>query len=418
MAELQIRSFPPRDEVLQVLNFVLSDFQPLEEAVENFSTPLDARSKAWVWDITQTLFRYRGGIDFIIDQHALKKKPTGRIRKQLQIAIVQILFHKELSPEKVVSETVNWVKKDSGQQAGGFINVILRKISQDKEAWTEYLKGEFPDKIPSFWKKEMKKVHPDAWIKEFSNASLEMPPTWFRIRSNEIKQLPIEYFNKGFIETSFEWKGEPSTLGEFARRKDFLVQDLSSQILIKENIEEILKLNGDKELFVLDRCAAPGGKTVNLAWSLEEKKIKAQLFAFDTNEKRKQVLFSNFKDKNVEATILKEEKDFPENLNWIWLDAPCSGSGVVRRHPEMKWNKTEKDLDKCVLLEEVLLRDSWNRLPSGGFLTYTVCSVFPSEGLNLIKKCNLETYKLKEWILGPHLNPSTDGFYGILLRKP
>jgi 16S rRNA (cytosine967-C5)-methyltransferase len=408
VAPVPVLTFPPRDQTLQILTRILAENESLEDALEEWSDRLDARGKAWVWDVCQTLFRFRGGIDTLIDQHALKKKPTGRVRKQLWIAVVQILFHKDVSPEKIVHETVDWVKRDSGVAASGFINACLRKIAAEKESWIQYLAGDFPGILPDWWTTELKKVYRDDWIRGFARASLGQPTTWFRAKKGA--ETPREFFEPGPIDRSFSWKGELAHLTSYARKNEFLVQDLASQILISENLQEVRKYFSEPRL--LDRCAAPGGKSVALSWS------GVDVFAYDAHEKRRLSLAATVKEKAADVKIVNDEQQFPKRPEWIWVDAPCSGSGVVRRHPEMKWLKNPKDLESLLKIQKELIADSWERLPPGGFLTYTVCSLFPSEGVLMIKRAGLSEYAVKEWTLAPHLETSTDGFYGALLRKP
>ena len=408
-------NFPPRDQTLQILTRILADGQSLDDALEEWSDRLDARGRAWVWDVAQTIFRYRGGLDALIDQHALKKKPTGRTRKQLWIAAVQIVFHKEVSPEKIVHETVEWVKRDSGAASAGFVNAMLRRIAESRADWAKVLEGEFPEMIPAWWTTELARNFDAKWISAFARASLEQPATWFRVHPASNADGETEKLTAGPVAESFRWQGDVAALTQFARKQDHLVQDLASQILIAENIAAIREARGTskaKKIRVLDRCAAPGGKSIGLAWSGN------QVYAFDTHERRRISLTSALKEKAQNVAVLASETEFPADLEWIWVDAPCTASGIVRRHPEMKWLKQPKDLAALVAIQAELLKDSWERLPSGAFLTYTVCSLFPAEGPEAIGKQKLKEYVVREWTLAPNLEPATDGFYGALLRKP
>jgi 16S rRNA C967 or C1407 C5-methylase (RsmB/RsmF family) len=101
----------------------------------------------------------------------------------------------------------------------------------------------------------------------------------------------------------------------------------------------------------------------------------------------------------------------------VWVDAPCTGSGIIRRHPDIRWLRKEKDLNFLSTKQEFLLKEAWEKVRSGGFLVYSVCSVFKEEGPNVIRACGLESQIRASWLLCPQEAPNGDGFWAVVLQK-
>ena len=112
-----------------------------------------------------------------------------------------------------------------------------------------------------------------------------------------------------------------------------------------------------------------------------------------------------------------EEVDQLGKKDLIWVDAPCSGTGILRRHPDVRWLRQEKELPGLIQTQRSLLRDAWGRVPSGGYLAYSVCSVLKEEGPEAVEKTGLKSFIVREWFLCPQTPPSGDGFWAALLRK-
>ena len=102
----------------------------------------------------------------------------------------------------------------------------------------------------------------------------------------------------------------------------------------------------------------------------------------------------------------------------VWVDAPCSGSGILRRHPDVRWLREEKDLSSLVQLQRTLLQEAAGHVKPGGFLMYSVCSVLKEEGEDLVRNAGLQGFTLRwEKLLAPQDEPGGDGFWGCLLER-
>ncbi len=119
-----------------------------------------------------------------------------------------------------------------------------------------------------------------------------------------------------------------------------------------------------------------------------------------------------------------EVASLPEQ-DLVWVDAPCSGTGIMRRHPDVRWLRKEAELNALRSVQEALLAEAWEKVRPGGFLAYSVCSVLKDEGPQrlqaLVKKCaarGSEPIWVRDWLLTPMELPHGDGFWAGLLRKP
>jgi 16S rRNA (cytosine967-C5)-methyltransferase len=203
------------------------------------------------------------------------------------------------------------------------------------------------------------------------------------------------------------------------------VQDIAAQLCAP-----LLELTSGQ--CVLDACCAPGGKTGHI---LESEPELAAILAIDSEEKRLQRVSENLARLQLAATILCADASQPEHwhdgklFDRILLDAPCSGTGVIRRHPDIKHLRRQSDIAKLAEKQYEILEKLWPTLKSGGMLLYTTCSILPQENEEVIKQflqknINAETYKIQsDWGVtlehGKQLLPSNDndGFYYARLRK-
>lgn len=152
------------------------------------------------------------------------------------------------------------------------------------------------------------------------------------------------------------------------------VQDASAQgcvaLLDPQNGEQIL-----------DLCAAPGGKTTHIL----EAAPKAQVMAVDIDEQRLQRVKENLQRLQLQAEVRQGDGCQPEQwcgaqqFDRILLDAPCSATGVIRRHPDIKWLRRDSDINELASLQQQILQAIWPHLKSGGVLLYSTCSILPQE---------------------------------------
>ncbi len=186
---------------------------------------------------------------------------------------------------------------------------------------------------------------------------------------------------------------------------------------------------------VLDLCAAPGGKTCHI---LERYPVIDDLFAVELDELRMKRVSENLHRLKLEARaklIAADARDIKqwwngEKFDRILIDAPCSASGVIRRHPDIKTLRRESDIEPLVKLQSEILNAAWQMLAVGGELLYVTCSIFKDENQNQVKNfltANDDAVEVKidaDWgvpcTYGRQLFPGeqdADGFYYCRLKK-
>ncbi len=354
----------------QVLNSELSiDDAMLAELNRTSGATKPEFDRSWIYEMCSGVLRYKGRLDFIIDTYSLKKKPTGPLRRYLYTAVYQILAQ-ETVPALVVSETVQAVREKEGEAPAKFVNACLRKVADAKEQWKNWsvTAATAEDELiawcslPKWIYKKLVKQYGLEFTLAYSKASLERPVTWFKnLENGESQILPHGY------------------QGNEARG---FVQDISNQNLVKKVHENLLSFGQSKNSKslpkVLDLCSAPGGKALALAG------LQYSVVATDRDEQRLLKVVENktrlkFQDSALMVKPFIEVWGSAQKWDVIWLDVPCMSIGIMRRHPEIKWNRLEKDLPLLVLKQEELVEWSRAHLEPEGILVYSTCSLFKEE---------------------------------------
>ncbi len=410
----------PRSLAIQVLVRVLSEHEPLDEVLSVAAKELPQNGLPWLQEICSGTLRWKGRLDWILDSLAVKKKPSGWLRKILLLAAYQLVVQDRAPAAAVVSETVSEVKAKEGQAPADFANACLRKVADHALKWRHlpFPAGSVEKQaswasLPEWLWVKLVNQQGLEWAQAYALASLERPILWIRkplgaenLGGSEILPGPVEgswYATSGGLVTDRPGFHEG----------DFIVQDISSQHLISEITSHIRKAISKNSLSVLDLCAAPGGKSVGLAWS------GFQVTATDRVTSRLPRLretVARVASAKIEVVSWDQlEDDWDKDL--IWIDAPCSGTGILRRHPDVRWLRKEKELPCLIQTQRELLRMAWEKLLPGNYLAYSVCSVLQEEGPEAIHSLGLGTFMVENWFLSPQSSLQGDGFWAALLRK-
>jgi 16S rRNA (cytosine967-C5)-methyltransferase len=249
----------------------------------------------------------------------------------------------------------------------------------------EQEEGQF--NYPIWWIQKVKKQYKSNW-KNILNIGNGHPPMTIRVNKRKIIMKEyIELLKENEI-SFIALANEGLILKDAKNIKDipgfenglFSVQDFGAQLA-----SVLLDLKND--YLVLDACAAPGGKTTSM---LENSNIN--LIALEKNTQRARKIIENLKRLKLEATVITQPLD---NTNKWWnkkqfdrilLDVPCSASGIVRRHVDMKWLRRLSDLEKFADMQLDLLNNAWPLLKPQGKLLYVTCSIFKEENEEVILK--------------------------------
>ncbi|MGY3730184.1 16S rRNA (cytosine(967)-C(5))-methyltransferase RsmB [Lactococcus termiticola] len=356
----------------------------------------------------------------------LKKAAKPWAANLLALTIYQIVFMDKVPTSAAVDEAVKIAKRRDGQQAGNFINAVLRNFMR-----SERIKEE-----PKDWetKYSMPKLLMDKMVKQFGGkrtgeilASLDEPSR----ASVRLIDPAVELQDMEVSELSPV--GRIALHGNFASSPDFVegritIQDESSQLVAPQ-----MELTGTET--VLDACAAPGGKTTHMASYLTTGSITAldlydhKLKLIEENAERQHVAD---KIKTIKADASQVAEQFgEEQFDRILVDAPCSGVGLIRRKPDIRYRKEATDFLELQALQLQILHSASKSLKKSGIMVYSTCTIFDEENFDVVKKF-LETHPNFEQIEISHekediitdgcifITPEmyhTDGFFIAKFRK-
>lgn len=393
----------------------------LDSALKN--SGLDKRDcalvSALVYGVTERLIT----IDYNIEKHL-----TGRINKLkpevlviLRLGAYQILFSDKIPNSAAVNESVKLAKNNRCAFAAGLCNAVLRAIGKsglllpDDKDMTEYLsvKYSFPRWLCEMWQDTYGEENAEGVMR----TAAEKPPIYIKV--NNLKTTSDELINifKDEGVTAEPVKGFDSALqisdtGDIEKLSSyknglFHVQDLASQLCAKA-------LEAKENMTVFDVCSAPGGKAFTVA---EHMNNKGTIKAFDIHEHRVKLI--NNGAKRLGITIIEgrtgdaEQYDSSNGLaDRVLCDVPCSGLGIVRRKPEIRY-KEKILIDKLPLLQYRILENASNYVKTSGRLIYSTCTLNPAENEEVCKKF-LQNHK--EFKLVQPLNDinSTDGYITLM----
>jgi 16S rRNA (cytosine967-C5)-methyltransferase len=406
----------------------------------------DQRDRGLANEIVNGVLRWRWQLAFFVSQ--LLSKPLKAKDNDVQLIILMALY--ELiecrTPDyAIINEAVELVRNSKKKWAASLVNAVLRRFTREKEQLlasinTDSSRYSHPDwiidKIKADW--------PDKW-QDILDANNQRPAFWLRV--NQLQNGVSQYQQ---LLTDDDIDTEVSPIARHAlklsqgidvqRLPNFKQGAVSVQDVGAQLAAELLDVSPGQR--VLDLCAAPGGKTCHVLESCGSLK---QLVAVELDENRMQRVNENLQRlKLTDATAIGEDglklvvADACDYREWwsgelfdrILIDAPCSASGVIRRHPDIKTLRRESDIETLVKLQADILTSAWQMLTVGGEMLYVTCSIFKDENQHQMadffsKNKNAVELPIKtDWgvvcSFGRQLYPGeqdADGFYFCHLTK-
>ncbi|MFT7688302.1 MAG: 16S rRNA (cytosine967-C5)-methyltransferase [Candidatus Azotimanducaceae bacterium] len=285
------------------------------------------------------------------------------------------------SVNAVVESTIKLNKK----WAKALVNGVLRQYIRQKDALREDIPQESLCNHPLWLQKRISNAYPKLSEQIYIANNKQAPMT---LRVNTLKGTAVDY------QKTLSDAGIQSKLGEYATDALILDQAVSIESLpkfaagfvsVQDQASQLIPnlLNLRANLSVLDACAAPGGKTCHILEACNEVK----LVALDISVARLNLIKENLLrlDLDCELTAADlREFESTEKFDRILLDAPCSASGIIRRHPDIKLLRRDEDIDKLALTQLELLVKAWSLLKEDGELVYSTCSILPTENEHVI----------------------------------
>jgi len=295
----------------------------------------------------------------------------------------------------LVSQTVEAARRQRQTQGqSGFINACLRRFLRERDD----LLAQTADDLqahwnhPLWWIERLQQDYPRHWERLLAHAQVPAPMT---LRVNRLRTTVADYqarldaaglggsLRVGAGGLQLE-RAVPVGLLPGFEAGDVSVQDAAAQVAAPLLLEG---LPADRPLRVLDACAAPGGKTGHLL----EMRPDARVLALEIDDSRCARIHQNLNRLALSAQVRHADAAQPQDwwdgelFDAILLDAPCTASGIVRRHPDVRWLRRPQDSDQLARTQMLLLERLWPLLAPGGRLLYCTCSLFRAEGDGVIQ---------------------------------
>lgn len=381
-------AYRPRLAAALALKDVLGGGRALDEALlQRLSDQDDPRDQGLAREIAYGCLRYLPRLRFWaarLLQRPMKAKDLD-VECLLWVGLYQLAFLRVPS-HAAVSETVaavNAFKRKSW--ARGFLNGVLRNFDRRHDEMLAAVQTDEAARLcfPDWLSQRLKQAWPEEW-ERLAEASNQHPPMVLRVnathggRGEYTERLAAEGMSArplAHAADALELE-RPVDVGQLPGfgNGDVSVQDGAAQLAAR-------LLDAEPGHSVLDACAAPGGKTAHIL----ELDPGLQLSAVDVSAERLQPLRQNLERLGLRARVLAADLREPEGA-WadrlyerILLDAPCSASGVIRRHPDIKWLRRPEDIQRLVQEQAAILDSLWRYLAADGILVYATCSLFPEE---------------------------------------
>lgn len=383
--EIALKTLVSIEEEKSYSNIILN--KNIKENKKNLSE----KDIAFISELVYGIVSMKLTIDTIIQKYSnIKlKKISIWILNVLRLGIYQIIFLDKVPKSAAVNESVNLAKRYGHKASANFVNAILRKISK-KDYEDLFLIENKIERIsktrsmPEWIIKEMLKDRTIEAVDKICKSLNERPKVQIRINKLKITKEKLE---KLLDEENIKYK-------EIEEMPDFLntnIKNIENCRLFKEGYFTIQDISAgltakvlcpkEKET-ILDACAAPGGKTTYIAELMQD---NGKIIAWDIhkhrveliNENAKRLGIKSIKAETNDATVFI--KEYENKFDKILLDVPCLGIGVIKRKPDIKWQKDENNIKEILKLQFNILENVSKYLKPGGEIVYSTCSILKEE---------------------------------------
>jgi 16S rRNA (cytosine967-C5)-methyltransferase len=415
--------------------------------------------RAGVQAVTFAVLRHLG------QGHALRvllaeKKPVPAADALLTAALALMCAQRSPEPPPgavyadhvIVSQAVEAIKMQPHlAPQSSFINACLRRFLRERDALMDSLRSNHEAQFnhPQWWIAQVQRDWPDHW-QALLHANRHSPPLTLRV--NE-KISSLAAMESALNATDFMTDTKMQRVAQLGLQLSrslpvsqlpgypegwFSVQDAAAQLAAPLLMEALTPSTAQQPLRILDACAAPGGKTSHLLEWAAKRHIAVDVIALDIDAKRCEIIEENLTRLGLKARILARDAAQPEGwyddqpFDGILLDAPCTASGIVRRHPDIPWLRRQADIPNLAAQQHRLLNALWPLVKPGGVLLYCTCSVFKAEGAQQVEAFVANNTQVQSLPAPGHLLPINrtdsipmpenslgghDGFFYALLRK-
>ncbi|MCA1931542.1 16S rRNA (cytosine(967)-C(5))-methyltransferase RsmB [Rheinheimera sp.] len=415
----------------QVVDQGKSLSEVLQKAQQELESPLD---KALLQEICFGVMRYLPQLETVCQK--LMDKPLVKHLRPLQFLIYVGLYQLKflrVPDHAAIGETVEAARALKGQSLTGLINAVLRSAQRQPEVF-DFQEAPLPVRYnhPGWIIQQLQQAYPQQW-QQILDENQQKAPLWLRV--NQLRISPEAYL------AALAEQGIAASQ-PFAYLPCALLLDQASDVTLLPGYTEgwfsvqdgaaqhaAYFLGARNKDSVLDACCAPGGKTCHIL----ELAPEADVLALDKDPRRLDRVYDNLDRLGLDARVMAADAADPDDwagfqtFDRILLDVPCSATGVIRRHPDIRWLRKKTDIAPLVELQQQILRKIWPLLKPDAELLYATCSVLPEENLQQIQTFLAEHPDAKliplsdshselHWQIMPG-QQQMDGFFYAKLRK-
>ena len=389
---------------------------------------LQAADRALCHELVLGVLRWQLLLDKIVEHFSKRRVETLDlpVRIALRLGLYQLRYLTRIPASAAVNESVNLVRMARLSSAAAFVNALLRRAVREPDYDPSAAVSDPLEKIA------VRTSHPPwlierwaSWLgldqaETFARANNLVPPTAFRVVARRVvdQSVILSKLSAGgaaleaseIVDGAWRVSGVTSLLRELSAAGEIYLQDEASQL-----VAQLLEAKpGDR---VLDLCAAPGGKTTMIA---DRAGDRALVVAADRSATRMETVVATARLHQLEGirpVLLDAAEQLPfrrETFDRVLVDAPCSGTGTLRRNPEIRWRLSPDDIPVLAAQQKRILRNAIEIVKPGGRLVYSTCSVEREENEEVIAECRLSPIEtIRTW---PHRDGS-DGFFIAALEK-
>ena len=332
-------------------------------ATKDFPATLlpEGPDRAFVQDLVYTVIRRLRPLRKVLGA-LVTKWPKGELEALLYVGAAQVLYMDEVPDFAAVNETVEAAKQCDNKSVAKVVNAVLRNLIRRREEFEQMIAAAPLEERESFPTALVRR-----WTARFGEENAAKLCAWH----NEPAETFLARKDGSFVALE---RGKKVTEVPGFAEGGFIVQDPGTALAV----ELVDAKPGDE---ILDACAAPGGKTIQLAWR------GAKVTACEVNPKRRRKLEENLKRVGVEVEVadaLDSCRLQSIAFGKVLVDAPCSNTGVLRRRPDARWNWSVEKLEALVKLQAEILDQVTPLVAPGGTLVYSTCSNEPEENVDQV----------------------------------
>lgn len=418
-------------EAAKVVSKVVRDgrnlTQVLSEAMRKQSN-LNAQERGALQDLCYGTLRYYSRLAFILDNLLERRVQESPLRCLLLVALYQ-LQHTKAGQHAIVDQAVR-ATKNVNPAASGLVNAVLRNFLRKQQALFEAADQNETSRYayPQWWIDALKAQFGEQRTAVILEAGNKHPPMTLRVNQRRMTAMAYQTLlaSQGIMARCVDPEAvileRPVAVERLPRFVEGVVsvQDAGAQYAAR-------LLDVHDGMRVLDACAAPGGKTAHLLESAD-----IEMVALDKDEERLLRVRENLQRLQLNAQVVCGDAASPKDwwdgkpFQRILADVPCSASGVVRRHPDIKWLRRPEDIESFSVQQEQILEALWPLLARDGKLLYATCSIFERENRQTVntflarhpEASEIALSSVSDMAQGQLLpNDEHDGFFYALLHK-